>query len=121
LDKVRRGDREIKVSVPEVERWRDYTPVLIDDIISTARTMIATVIHLRSARLPAPVCVAVHGIFADHALGELNAAGVTRVITCNTIDHPSNAIDVTPLLVDGVRALMEPSQSEPSRRRTRMR
>ena len=37
LAKTRSGDREVTVSVPDVARWRDHTPVLVDDIISTAR------------------------------------------------------------------------------------
>lgn len=39
LDKTCRGDRDVEVSIPHVDRWRDRTPVLVDDIISTARTM----------------------------------------------------------------------------------
>lgn len=105
LEKVRRGDRDVQVSVPEIERWRDHTPVLVDDIISTARTMIETVSHLKAVEMTAPVCIAVHGIFAGNALRDLVAAGASRVVTCNTIPHQTNAIDVTPLLAQGVRAI----------------
>ena len=52
------------MTVPDVERWREYTPVLVDDIISTARTMIVTVRQLIAAGLQAPVCVGVHAVFA---------------------------------------------------------
>lgn len=105
LEKTRRGDRDVSVSVPEVERWRHHTPVLVDDIISTARTMIATVGHLRRAALPAPVCIGVHGLFAGGAYDELVAAGAAVVATCNTVPHPSNAIDLSTALADGVRSL----------------
>ncbi|MCA1481376.1 phosphoribosyltransferase family protein, partial [Bradyrhizobium sp. NBAIM08] len=67
LEKVRRGDRDVSVSVPDVGRWLNHTPVLVDDIISTARTMIETVGHVRAAGLLPPICVGVHGIFADRA------------------------------------------------------
>ena len=105
LEKVRRGDRDVEVSVPDVERWRDHTPVLVDDIISTARTMIETVGHLRRADLAPPVCVGVHAVFAGRAYDDLVAAGAARVVTCNTIPHVSNTIDLTELLADGVRAV----------------
>lgn len=49
--------------VDEVARWRSYTPVLVDNIVSTARTMIETIGHFRRAGLAAPVCVAVHPVF----------------------------------------------------------
>ena len=102
LEKVRRGDRDVSVEVPDVERWPDHTPVLIDDIISTARTMIETVRHLGSAGLVAPVCVGVHAVFAAGAYDELRAAGAATVVTCNSIPHVSNAIDLS---VDLARAV----------------
>ena len=95
LEKTRRGDRDVEVSVPDVERWRDHRPVLVDDIISTARTMIETVRRLKSADLPAPICVGVHAVFAGDAYRELRAAGAERVVTSNTIAHESNQIDVS--------------------------
>ena len=95
LEKVRRGDRDVSVAVPEVGRWRDHTPVLVDDIISTARTMIETVGHLRRAGMAPPVCVGVHAVFAGGAHEELLAAGAARAVTCNTIPHASNGIDLS--------------------------
>lgn len=105
LEKIRRGDRDVDVSVPDVERCRERTPVLVDDIVSTARTMIETVGHLQDSGMRPPVCVAVHGVFAGSAYDDLQAAGAARIVTTNTVPHPSNAIDVTELLVDGVRSL----------------
>ena len=105
LEKVRRGDRDVAVSVPDVARWQDHTPVLVDDIISTARTMIATVGHLTRAGLRPPVCIGVHAVFAERAYEELQSAGAARVVTCNTISHPSNAIDLTEALAAGVQRL----------------
>lgn len=103
LEKVRRGDRDVSVSVPNVERWREHTPLLVDDIISTARTMMATIAHLARAGLRAPVCVGVHAVFADSAYDELLAAGAERVVTCNTIPHASNVIDLHQALAEGVQ------------------
>jgi len=103
LEKTRRGDRDVDVSVPDVERWRDHRPVLVDDIISTARTMIETVRRLKSADLPAPICVGVHAVFAGDAYRDLRAAGAERVVTTNTIAHESNQIDVSGAVADAVR------------------
>jgi len=104
LQKTRRGDRDVEVSVPHVARWKTSTPVLVDDIISTGRTMIETVGHLKQAGLPPPVCIGVHGIFAGSALQDLLDAGTERIITCNTIPDATNAIDVTELIAQGVRS-----------------
>jgi ribose-phosphate pyrophosphokinase len=106
LRKVRRGDRQVEVSVPDLAPWRERTPVLVDDIISTGQTMIVTVKHLKNTGLPPPVCIGVHGIFAGNALEELTQAGAARVVTTNTIAHASNGIDISGLLAEAVRALV---------------
>lgn len=105
LEKVRRGDRDVEVSLPAHADYPGRTPVLLDDIISTARTMIAATLRLKQANLPPPVCIGVHAIFAGDAFAELTRAGAQRIVTCNTICHPSNGIDVTALIAEEIRKL----------------
>jgi ribose-phosphate pyrophosphokinase len=106
LEKIRRGDRNVQVSIPEIEQWRGHTPVLVDDIASTARTMIETAGHLLRAGLPPPVCVAIHGLFAGDAYRELMKAGASRIVTSNTVPHETNVIDVTNLIAEAVRKMI---------------
>ncbi|ALD20644.1 ribose-phosphate pyrophosphokinase [Hymenobacter sp. DG25A] len=105
LNKQRHGDRSVKIAPPDVARFQHHTPVVVDDIISTARTMIATVQHLRRAGLPAPVCLGIHALFVGASYQELMAAGAGPVVTCNTVPHPSNAINLAPLLADALARL----------------
>jgi ribose-phosphate pyrophosphokinase len=106
LTKTRLNDREVRVSIADVNAWRDRTPVLVDDVISTGGTMIETSRAMVKAGLPGPVCVAVHGIFVGGAYDELIAAGCRRVVTCNTVSNPTAEIDATALLAEGVRDRM---------------
>jgi ribose-phosphate pyrophosphokinase len=106
LEKIRRGDRDVSVSVPDTQRWRDHTPVLVDDIASTARTMMSAAGHVLQSGLAKPICVAVHAVFADQAYEELKAMGVGQIVSCNTIIHHSNAIDIVPALAPAVRAMI---------------
>jgi ribose-phosphate pyrophosphokinase len=115
LKKVRRGDRIVEVSVPQIESWRGHTPVLVDDIASTARTMIETVKHLRSAMARAPLCIAVHPIFTGSAYEDLMAAGAAQIVSCNTINHVSNAIDVHPMLAQTLHTLLRDDTAHPAR------
>ena len=103
LDKVRHDDANVTVSVPNLERFADSTPVLVDDIISTGQTMLAAASHLRRCVALAPVCIGVHAVFADGAYEALMDAGVSRVVTTNTITHRSNAIDIVPLVARALR------------------
>lgn len=113
LTKERRGDRDVVVSVPEVERWLSHTPVLVDDIVSTARTMIETVGHLRRAGLAAPACVAVHAIFAGSAFEDLRAAGAADIVSCDTVVHPSNRITLATSIGAGVREMLARTRNQP--------
>ena len=106
LDKVRHGDSYVSVSVPDVDKWLKHTPVLYDDIISTGKTMIETVNHLKKAGLLAPVCIGIHGVFSDNAYQSLLDADIDRVITSNTISHPSNCIDVSGLICENIQELL---------------
>ena len=103
--KTRNGDRDVAVAVPELTAWRNRTPVILDDIISSGSTMMEAVRHLRAAALPAPVCVGVHAVFAGDAHEALLAAGARAVVTTDTLPHPTNAISTAPLLADALRRL----------------
>ena len=82
--------------------------MLVDDIISTGQTMIAAIRHLREQGARGRYASRVHAVFAGAAERAIKAAGASRIVTTNTIVHPSNAIDVVPLLAD---AIQNPSAS----------
>lgn len=98
LEKDRSGDRSVRVRGRIDPAHRERTPVLLDDMISTGRTLIAGCRVLAGAGMRAPLVLAVHGIFAGDAHEALLTAGAARIVTTNSIAHPSNAIDLAPLL-----------------------
>jgi ribose-phosphate pyrophosphokinase len=109
LRKTRHGDHHVEIAAKGLRGLRRRTPVLVDDIVSTAGTMAESAVLLRHEGLGEPVCLAVHALFVRGATERLRAAGVGRVVSCNTVRHPTNAIDVAPLVAaaagDGVRNL----------------
>lgn len=105
LTKIRYGDKDVKVSIPEVEKYQNHIPILIDDIIATASTMIATANHLKNAGMKPPICIGVHAIFAQDAYQKLQSATSNKIITCNTIEHFSNVIDVSDLICEVLKTM----------------
>jgi ribose-phosphate pyrophosphokinase len=104
LEKVRRGDRDVEISAPDLGDLDGRTPVLVDDIISSGHTMLEAV-HLVIARgATAPICVAIHGLFADDSSARLAQAGA-RVVTSNSIPHATNEIDVAEILAGAIGEL----------------
>jgi ribose-phosphate pyrophosphokinase len=106
LDKIRLGDTAVRISVPDLSRWPGHTPVLIDDVISSGRTLIVALEHLRTQHTPPPVCVAVHGLCAGDALPAILAAGAARVMCSNSVAHAATPIDLTGLLADGIVTML---------------
>ncbi len=106
LHKERHGDYAVEVSLPDVERWQAHSPVLVDDIISSGRTMLETLNHLQQAGLPRATCIGVHGIFAGDAYQRLQASA--DVVSTDCIPHPSNAISLIPTLAEACRRWLHP-------------
>ena len=99
LEKQRFGDADVKVSAKCAENYKDLTPVLIDDIISTGRTMIETAKWLSDEKLCPPICIGVHALFSGDALQAMQKANIEKVLTCTTITHKTNEIDISNLLI----------------------
>ena len=105
LSKTRHGDRDVEITLQDLGRWSDHTPVIVDDTISTASTMVAATHLVLKQGLPPPVCCAIHAIFAGDAYGALRKAGAARIVTTNTIAHASNCIDISTTLAEAVRSI----------------
>ena len=95
LRKTRRGDRDVSIAGEGLDLPPGATPVIIDDIASSARTMIEAVrlIHVGGHR--PPVCVAVHPVFAGDAFERLQAERPAEIVSSNSIAHSTNAIDIS--------------------------
>lgn len=93
--KMRIGDNSVRISIPNIELHQNRTPVIIDDIISTGETIIETIRHLNAFELKKPVCIAIHGIFSKNAYNNLLKNNVKDIVTCNTVLHETNQIDVS--------------------------
>jgi ribose-phosphate pyrophosphokinase len=107
LRKTRHGDRHVEITLPDPAGAAGRTPVLVDDIVSSGHTMAEAARHVRATFGVAPLCVAVHALFAPGAQALLRDAGAARVVSCNTVPDDSNAVDVLPLFADGVKALLQ--------------
>ena len=107
LEKTRRGDRDVEIKFPDLEQWRSRTPVLVDDIISSGRTMEVAIRQLVALGFVAPVVLGVHGLFADDAFERLQAAGASRIVTTNSVPHVSSAVDLSDVMTSAIAGLLK--------------
>ena len=66
--------------------------------------MIQAARMLQAAGVGRPVCLAVHGLFAQDAFERLSALAET-VVTTDSVPHPSNGISIAHMLADGLSGI----------------
>lgn len=102
--KVRHGDRDVRIALPEVP-VAGRAVVLMDDVASSGHTL-AEAAHLLRAAGAASVDVAVtHALFAEGAQALVQAAGVETIWSTDCIAHPTNAVSIAPAVAQALNAL----------------
>jgi ribose-phosphate pyrophosphokinase len=102
--KRRLGDRRVRVRLPPLPACS--RAVICDDIASSGVTLASVARALHRAGVRTVDAVVVHALFAPGALEHARAAGVRRIISCDTIRHPTNAIGVAPLVAAALRKVL---------------
>lgn len=99
LEKTRHGDKDVSIKPVPMDALAGHTPVLVDDMISTGRTLIKVIEDILPETPNQPVCVAIHAVFSGDAFEALKATQIGDIVTTNTIKHPSNRIDISTILL----------------------
>ncbi len=100
--KERLGDREVVIRLPEHD-YHQHQVILVDDMISTGRTLVNVARQLKSEGAETIHCLVTHALFADEVTQALHAAGISQIWSSDSIPHPSNAIALAPLLASALR------------------
>lgn len=104
--KQRLGDRKVVVNLPDLAPWRTRTAIIIDDVISSGHTVLQCISALQQQSVARIGCACVHGLFADGIDQLLRASGLQVLASTNTIPHPTNRLDISPLLTKPVLELL---------------
>lgn len=103
MAKRRHGDHAVELTLPSMEGLESRQPVLVDDIVASGRTVRVAARLLTAAGFRAPWVVAVHAVADRETTEALERDARLELVTCNTIAHPSNRIDLS----DAIRAAVE--------------
>jgi len=88
--KQRLADRSVRLDLPPLPPCR--RALIVDDIASSGATLAAAARALRRRDVGVVDALVVHAIFAAGALAQIRAAGVRRVVSCDTVPHATNRI-----------------------------
>lgn len=102
-NKVRRGDKDVEITVKGLEEFKDKTVVIVDDIVSTGHTILEITKHLEDSGINNIICIATHAIFNENAYGKLAHSHLSQIVSCNTIPHVSNAVDVSDSIAESFK------------------
>ncbi len=103
FEKARYSSRDVSVSMVKPVDVAGRDVVIVDDIISTGNTMIKAAQELKKRGARSVSAIGIHGLFVEDAWQKMKKAGFGKIITTNCIEHPTNGIDVTALLVEELR------------------
>ena len=103
--KVRHGDRQVEVKLPDMDvSGREV--VLLDDVASSGRTLARAAEQLLAAGAQSVDVAVTHALFAEDALEVIRQAGVSQVWSTDCIAHGSNAISMAPALAEAALAIL---------------
>lgn len=103
-EKHRLGDRSVQIKLPLIPSGLRRA-ALIDDIASSGATLAAIARELSAIKIATECAIVVHALFAGPAVSRMRKAGIRKIISCNTITHPTNQIEVAPIFADALRTL----------------
>jgi ribose-phosphate pyrophosphokinase len=102
-EKQRHGDREVEITLPELPTPSEHA-IVVDDIASSGATLAALTRALHARGIPRVEAVVAHAIFGPGAEERLRSAGLAKILSTDTLPHPSNAISVADLLAEQLMA-----------------
>lgn len=102
--KQRLGDREIRVTLPDLD-LAAITVILVDDVISSGETIAVTAQSCLQRGAKSVDVLVTHPLFAQGAIERLRQAGVGEIWSTDSIAHPSNCIVLTGLIAEAVQSI----------------
>ena len=103
FDKQRLGDREVRMTLDPTAPVAGRATLLLDDICSSGGTLAQAIHQLRQAGAASVDVAVAHALFDPDTLDRLREAGARRVLSSDSIPHPTNALDLTGRLAEALR------------------
>ena len=102
LKKTRKGDKSVSVSLSDNAIVAGKRVYLVDDVASTGETLAAAALLVKSNGAQRIEALIVHALFDETADRHMHKAGLSHLWSTDSVRHPTNAIEVAPLLADAL-------------------
>ena len=101
--KIRRGDRAVDIGFAEPASVAGRPVLLVDDIVSSGGTLIASAKALSAAGAKAIDAIITHALFPPEMVIEFADAGIRSIRSTSSVPHPTNAIPLDDIFVAALR------------------
>jgi len=101
--KKRYSSTHVEEKIVKHVHIKNKNVVIVDDIISTGHTIAEAAKKVMKMGARSVTAIGVHGLFVNNAISRLKKAGVKNIVTTNCIEHKTNKIDVTKLLLKEIK------------------
>ncbi len=101
--KTRFSSRHVKVKMIKEVPIKGKNVVIVDDIISTGHTIIEAAKKAKKLGAKTVTAIGVHGLFVENAISKLKKGGVDKVVSTNCIEHKTNGIDVSTVIIEELK------------------
>ncbi len=102
--KTRHGDRSVAVSFADPALLSGRPALMVDDIVFSGTTLMATAKALRAMGATAVDAIATHALFPPAAIAAFTEAGIRSIRSTDSVPHPTNAISLDEILAAALRS-----------------
>ncbi|MGI0045663.1 MAG: ribose-phosphate diphosphokinase [Nitrosotalea sp.] len=103
LEKHRdRKTGEVVIKSSNHQEVRDRDIILVDDMISTGGSIVKAAEHLRRQKCGRVYATCTHALLIGDAEKRIRKAGVTKIVSTNTIPGKTGIIDVSPVIARAI-------------------
>ncbi len=102
LKKQRFSATKVKEVIESPIEIKNKNVIIIDDIISTGKTILEAIRIIKSKKPKSINVIAIHGVFADKETYKKIVLNTKTLITTNTIENKHSKIDVSNLIADSL-------------------
>jgi ribose-phosphate pyrophosphokinase len=100
--KAREGDRSVRFEAPDLTAVKGRRTVIVDDVASSGSTLLGVTQALQAAGAAGIEVAVVHALFGPEVEAKLRSAGVGRIVSTDSVAHPTNAAPLAGLLAQAL-------------------
>ena len=96
--KQRLGDRQVALAIPRMDQVKGRRAILVDDMISSGRTLVQTARLLHSAGASSVEAIVTHCLANTEDLGFMNKNGIASISSSDSVDGTTSRVQLAPLI-----------------------